>query len=318
MSDEKKTQSGAAQGHQSTDSVFDFLYYDAHRVGSFLSQFDDFGHLQALSRHESAGRGKSEIGRVSGSGGVPGIVKGGGHHETGTSAGYHQEAQHTYDPYWSNALSLLDYLQDRNMLDREVKTARIGQIVLFSGGLSVRDLGLIQNAMKLPSVSALISSGGQENESRQVRRRKEKKPSSEPSAEAFGLELLGLLPHGVQMELQSGDKSFWASLREDGLVVSSSDLFLKHGVTLPGEWFVLGILDAIPGIDDEESFVAGDTSAQNASQSREPSYPSAIEQSVFAALIDQLVPAAKTLLGRRGDQYGVTPLMIFRQVSNQR
>ena len=32
--------SGAVPGEPESDSVFDFLYYDAPRVGSFLAQFD--------------------------------------------------------------------------------------------------------------------------------------------------------------------------------------------------------------------------------------------------------------------------------------
>lgn len=39
-----------AQGQPATASVYDFLYHDARRVGSFLAQFDENGLLQSLKR----------------------------------------------------------------------------------------------------------------------------------------------------------------------------------------------------------------------------------------------------------------------------
>jgi hypothetical protein len=39
------------------DSVFDFLYCDSGRIGSFLAQFDDSGLLEKVIQRESASRG---------------------------------------------------------------------------------------------------------------------------------------------------------------------------------------------------------------------------------------------------------------------
>jgi hypothetical protein len=38
------------------DSVFDFLYCDSRRIGSFLAQFDDSGHLEKIVQRESAAK----------------------------------------------------------------------------------------------------------------------------------------------------------------------------------------------------------------------------------------------------------------------
>jgi hypothetical protein len=37
-----------------SDSVYDFLYNDRQRVGSFLAQFDNYGHLQQIIQRETA------------------------------------------------------------------------------------------------------------------------------------------------------------------------------------------------------------------------------------------------------------------------
>lgn len=50
------TASQEEQGEAGPDSVFDFLYHDSRRIGSFLSQFDNNGLLTAINQGESASR----------------------------------------------------------------------------------------------------------------------------------------------------------------------------------------------------------------------------------------------------------------------
>lgn len=56
MSKNDVTASQEEQGEAGPDSVFDFLYHDSRRIGSFLSQFDNNGLLTAINQGESASR----------------------------------------------------------------------------------------------------------------------------------------------------------------------------------------------------------------------------------------------------------------------
>ena len=47
-----------AHAEPPNDSVYDFLYHDARRVGSFLAQFDDAGHLQQVTQGDTAAKGR--------------------------------------------------------------------------------------------------------------------------------------------------------------------------------------------------------------------------------------------------------------------
>lgn len=99
----------------------------------------------------------------------------------------------------------------------------------------------------------------------------------------------------------------WCSLREDGLVVSASDLTLKHGVTVSGRWNMLGVLDALPEID-----AAGNLTAEAVEAAQGNVLPSA---SAFGELMLQLTPAIRGLLGRPHTAYGMTPVLIFREIT---
>lgn len=64
MSKKGEAASAKEQGEPAIDSVFDFLYHDSRRIGSFLSQFDESGLLTGITpegRHE-ARRMKAGIG----------------------------------------------------------------------------------------------------------------------------------------------------------------------------------------------------------------------------------------------------------------
>jgi hypothetical protein len=312
-SEERKNPSSEGQGEQITDSVFDFIYYDARRVASFLSQFDKYGHLSSLVRKESAQRAKTDHNVVEATGGVPLIASAKGSHQNGTSTNKTEESAYSYDPFWTNARALLDYIDERSLMTRVLDTAHIGQLVLLSGQLEFRDLRLIQKAMALPSMAKHIK--GQSNAGQSDRRDRRKREQS-TSTEDVSLEIFSLLPHSLQIELKAGGGVTWGSLNEANLVVDSSDIFLKHGVHLPGTWNVLGVLDALPSIrDNREEAMRNYANAQNRVVTSDFGAFETISTGGVSALIDGIVPMIRLLLGRRDHQYGVTPLLIFREVA---
>lgn len=315
-----KTPLTVEHGEQSTDSVYDFLYYDATRIGSFLSQFDSSGHLTTVTQGERAHRSKQENTALKTEGSVA-IAKGAVTRETDRGAEYGRESQRVYDPRWANALAFLDYLDERQLLHRELDSARIGQIVLFSGELSLFDLGVLRRMWELPAIRKMIvSATGNQQAADQpaVNRHERRKQSASdkakkdglPSEAEMALELLTILPHAVQAAVSTDFESVWASLREENLTISPADLLMKHGLTIAGEWNVVGILDALPdGIDYQPT---------------DGEFPlSALKQMVAGSklgffgfsIAPHLVPPIRHLLGRPNTSYGFTPLLLFREIA---
>ncbi|QVQ38078.1 hypothetical protein KHQ08_08870 [Pseudochrobactrum algeriensis] len=300
------------QDDRTPDSVFDFLYYDARRVGSFLSQFDDNGHMNGLTKSESIQQSTSDTATAEGEGSIPLIAKTKGSYVGNVSSSNSEAGTWSYDPFWVNALSFLDFLEQRGNLCRDLQQARMGSLALIPGRLFVRDLRLIQKIFGLQSLRSQFQP--QEPKSNRKARRSHGVQSDESDASSpLGLELLGLLPHAIQAEVQSFDGTVWCSLNEADLVVDSSDLFLKHGVHVPGEWNILGIIDAIPSRNNDPVSAMGDYhSAQSGLKGNFGSLESLVANG-FGGLIDGVVPMARMLLGRRDHQFGVTPLLIFRK-----
>lgn len=304
---------------QNTDSVYDFLYHDSRRVASFLSQFDKFGHLTGLTRGEYAERSKADSGTIEASGGLPSVFSGGGSHTHDAGAATSRESSRTYDPLWTNALTLLDYLDERHLINRDIGNARLGQFVLGAGDLDIRDLRLIQKAMALPSMQAQIAASSapvQPSFHKSKSKGRQHSPTSTQPAQnqQFGTEFLALLPHSVQVQLHAENFELWCTLNEDGLVVSSSDLFLKHGVRVPGEWHVLGVLDALPSATGDEDPTQVYAEAQSSLPGENFDSIITIATRGMGGLIDGIVPFTRLLLGRRDSQFGITPLLIFRKI----
>lgn len=297
------------QDRKEADSVYDFLYIDSKRIALFLSQFGNYGHLTALTKTSTDTKtvdGKVDIKLASM-----------GSHETGQTGLSKQ-----YDAQWVAPLTFLDEAAARNMIERDISAAGFGNLVLASGQLEVRDLRMIIKAFNLPSMKALLQSTNQEppvgdhrdrRERRRDRHSKQDAPMRESAEQAFGTDFMTLLPHGTQAILRGQRDHVWCGLKEDCLITSTSELFLNHGVKIPGRWNILGILDARP--DD----VAGPPEQQfEAAKSAMPNDSSGLFTLVtqgFGGFIDGIAPLARMMLGRNSTSYGITPLLIFREIT---
>lgn len=278
------------------DSVFDFLYVDSRRVAVFLSQFGQFGHLTQII--------KSATDSSKAGGGFDVKVAKMDTSETAT-----ESIQKQFDAQWVAPLAFLDEANKRGMIVRHLAQARIGQLVLDSGTLSVTDLSIVKEMWKLPAIRSMILQGAEtaiqtSTLPRAERRRNEKHntetATTEPSPVDAGIELISILPHSIQARLVGDSGQIWCNLRDDGIIVSSSDLLLKHGVNIAGKWNIIGILDAFPDDALPET--------TNVSVTQGAIIP-------LVALFEAgIVPFTRALLGRPASSYGMTPILIFREV----
>lgn len=325
MSQNGERASGEVLGGPITDSVYDFLYHDARRVASFVAQIDPSGHLTSLKQTETAESGSGMKSSANVSGNVA-VARGGAALEDQRTVAERESLERTYDPLWANALALLDMLDERGMLHNGLASARIGSFVKVSGSLAISDLTMWKGIWSLPALKQILTANAVAERqamnqqavaatpNRAERRRTQAgKQRPEPTgvleSQLDGaLALAGMLPHTVQARLVTDERELvWCSLREDGMVVSASDLTLKHGMTVSGRWTMVGVLDALPDLDKDGN------ATENAIQTLAEA--PLLSASSFDGIMTNLTPAIRGLLGRPLHAYGMTPLVIFRQVT---
>jgi len=152
MSNKGVTASEEAQDAAATDSVFDFLYHDSRRIGSFLSQFDNNGLLTGLSHGETAARG-SKRGYKLGIGGELPLLGGAKVDFEREPAELGSETlERSYDPFWTNALTFLDVLSEKALIKPQIEQAALGQFVLARGQLTVLDMTMMKDAWAMETV----------------------------------------------------------------------------------------------------------------------------------------------------------------------
>jgi hypothetical protein len=318
MSREDETVSGAEHAEQSTDSVYDFLYHDARRIGSFLAQFDDLGHLQQITASESASKGakRGYSLKLAGSApAVPGVLDGAEGSITlarDPSQSGSEAMERVYDPLWTNARTLLDYLDERKLIQRDITAGHLGQFVIASGQLSILNFGLLPKIWKTSGIRDAAARQHVENARIQwnaVPQNAALKGSERAKAEkAFlkatqeraegAMDIMPSFPHSAQCTIKGTNFSVWSTLSTEGMVGTVADLSLKHGTEIPGEWHLLGVLDALPSPIPAPITIVSSGIPEN-----------------MGDLIKNLSNLGRTLLGRTREAYGVTALLLFRDVS---
>lgn len=153
-----------------------------------------------------------------------------------------------------------------------------------------------------------MMNGEREAQGNRHERRKQNALGLQNSQVPVFIEMLSLLPHALQAQLFGDNFGIWCSLSEASLIGTASDVVLKHGSFIPGDWHILGVLDAFP--DPKPEPVDG----------QEPLQPldeiiAAAAGTVVGTVAAQVAPAARELLGRPRGAFGVTPLLIFREVT---
>lgn len=305
----QKTKSQEEQEEQTTNSAYDFIYHDGRRIASFLAQFDPSGLLTQLTQGKSANRSSSETSDIESRGGFLGFAHIEGSNSVALGKSVEHEISRVYDPTWANAREFLNVLQSNGLIERNLGSAGLGQFVLLKGTLSVYDLDLVGKMWNLKSVKKMMDAGvpkvpnvskAQKNNP-QIKQFLEAahhaKTQAMQTLELFS-ELAPHLPHTVQALVKNGSSDeIWCTLAREGLTMTASDILLKHGMTVPGEWAVLGILDATPDYEDHslnsDELKSGD---------------------MVADIFKGLAPVVRQLFGRPKSAFGVTPLLIFREV----
>jgi hypothetical protein len=264
---------------ESGDSVYDLLYADHTRVGIYLSQFNDHGALTQLARSVQATDKKDFKGNV-------------GFASMGGDSSQQTGLTKTFDPRWAQCLALMDELYSRDMINAEHDTANIGEFVLASGSLIVADTETVQRLYKNPAIRQLAAA----NAARAAA------AGMGNAATDADFEALQEIPPQVQAHLQTSAGVVWSTLRPEGMITPPAEMSMKYGVSVDGRWSILGVKDANP---TPPATVADDLKELQLRYADNP----------FHFHVFEMVTRLRTWLGRPLNCYGITPLVIFREIT---
>lgn len=282
-------------------SVYDFLYHDVRRIGSYLAQFDPSGHLLSIKQTTSVEENEQSDAGGSIGGGI-GIAKGGTQFSDRVGTASKDAAERTFDPLWTNAVTLLTYLEQHAMLGRSVDRARLGQFVLLKGRLTFWDMNLAKFLWSIPEI----------RENAVAAERPKWAPGTETQRERelriIWQVMPGLSYSGQCILVTPQRRLVWASLADASMVGPIADLGLKYGIDIDGEWHMLGVLDALPS-----SLPVYDGTALRM-DSVSDAVRAGLEASPILSEVVRFINAVRAI-GRPPTAFGVTPLLIFREVS---
>lgn len=265
---------------QTEEFLFDFLYVDRSRIASYYAQLFDDGIHTATKTVSSTNTSTSDKTTI----GFPKIL---GAEFSGADA-TQSAVERQYDAAWHLPLNLLKELNERGYVEPDITAARLGQIVHFKGKLQVIDLRMVQRMweplVEIQSLELPVQTASQrKGKAEQTRKQK------------HVVKILENMPHTLQMRGFNDENQVWSTLVPEHLSINPADLSFKHGVSIPGEWSMIAVLDAHPVRADDELNL--------------PRGIGEVESGIL-----QMMLMLKVYFGKQDDDFGVTPLAIYRRV----
>lgn len=288
MSKSDRSAFGEAHGGLGESPVLDFLYCDARRIGSFLSQFDPSGHLTSRKQTDAAIENEAQKVAFKADANFA-VAKGSATREDQVGSTLQDTEERQFDPFWSNAISFIDLLHTRGLVISEIEVATFGQFVSAVGQLSIVDLDLTYRILKREGVISAFMAG-------------EDTPGQR--AKNFALELLAEMPQTIEMTLNRPDADpIWGTMNGSLMTSSTGEIMLKHGIVLSGEWTVLGIMDARANDGGRVGRLPREELEMHGGQG-------------LRGMTNVFAPMVRALLGRPENCHGMTPLLIYRSVQS--
>lgn len=273
-------------------SLTDYFYADRPRLHTFLTQLFPEGNLLQTKTASRKGFSTDGIGK----GGLPPIA------EFNLRGGKNVEdaIERQYDAAWSAPLNFLTEIARKSLLRDELDGASLGQIILLRGHLQVVDFNTLHQLWKPMRKIILEEFIAQQQGllNRTQRRSKDSKiqfdQARKQQADEIDLtgSILTALPALIQLKCFNERYEAWGTLNPQHMLCSPSDLAFKFGPGVPGQWTVVGLLDAKPHEENPISETNTD-----------------LEKGLLTAMSQM-----RLYLGRPASAWGITPLLIYREV----
>lgn len=289
-----------AQEEQHIDSVFDFLYTDIRRIRSWCSQVFNDGVLisHRKTSHVGESKGNEITGEIDASARINAIIadgqaKGSAKATSNSREKISNTLEQSFDASWSMEFDLLNRLDELGMINRDISSAPIGSLVLVTGLPKLMDVRFMQNIWDT-AIDAMHAETKITHQNK-VQLAFEKKKMKDIGA------LFQKLPPVPQLYLlDKNGNNFWSCFDEEYMTVNPSSLALMYGTQIDGFWSVLGILDAYP----ENVYSDAKNEIQEYFHGNE-----------FITAYTQVLDVMRKIMGRPDQSYGITPLMMFRNVN---
>ncbi len=210
--------------------LIDFLYVDKERADSLISQIQN-GTLRSVTKTVGTSEGSLSSAKV-------GISGTGGSMEVSNRS--KEEAAEQYDPYHSQ---LLELLNDLGLSPLYVLPAYCeGSLAILRAQIKIRDVASMKAVVPIMLKHQSMFLGHPDKNMKEILK--------------ITQEFLEKMPDSISLSLSvAGDKANGV-LKESGLSISCSDLTRMYGANIPGEWFVLGILDYSAAPAQNQSIVS--------------------------------------------------------------
>ena len=280
--------------------LYDFLYHDFKRIASFLSQFDDFVHLQQVTKQDNykTGSVSTKTGTVKAS--VPGVIEGSLNKTRSPSEEEQDNLEKRYDPLWINALNFLTHLENIQILHNDINKARIGQFIKIRGELEIIDFNFVKNCFASSDLVNFIQ-GSNNNFSNRTERRSKRKHENDEFK--FMQSIMSIVPYSLQGIINLMDTSkVWFTLDPVFMGSQVSDISLKYGSKLDGEWSIVGIMDV--------ALVNHEKSTNNDSIDSDGNQTETLWSSISSCL-----SVIREIIGRPLNAPSITPILIYREIT---
>lgn len=270
-----------AQDSQTTNYLFDFVYLNRDKLASYSAQLYDHGTLlsvKSLDGYDEQVTSKME-------GGLAKVFRA----EEAESGTNKRSMERQFDAAWSLPLNVINGLDERGLINRDINSASIGQMVLFRGRLQLVDLMLVKD-LWAPIIAMMNGAAGKGKTAHQ----KQAAMAEKREMENLAL-ILSKLPHTLQMRMFNSEANVWATLDHESMIINPVDFAMKHGSCIDGEWIVLGVLDAHP-------------------DNPELGYEFPEPMSELESGMLQMLLGLRTTFGRQPTDFGMTPIAVFRTI----
>ncbi|WP_447879925.1 DUF6414 family protein [Serratia fonticola] len=272
------------QDLRNTDSLYDYLYIDKDRVSSLTAQLFSTGVITSVKQSSQESDSDTKEVNIK----IPLL---GGRLSAGEAVSRTQER--LFDSSWSLPLNLLDKLSEEGRIKKDISSAKLGDLVILTGMMKLFDAKMVHQFM--PAFKRLKLAEVKSATSSVIKNQLKEEVKNLENAE----EMVKFLPISTQIDFaDSQGNLIWMSVDPNNLTIGNGDLALKYGPFMPGEWHVIGFIDAYP-----------DGRLDN------PDAPYPTSYSDLKNGFDSMLVIIKTLMGRGEKYYGMTPLMIFRTVT---
>lgn len=277
------------QESQNTEPLYDVFYADRDRLISYLAQIDPNGAITSVKTTIT----DSESTQTNASFSVK-ILKGG----AGATEQSADGTEKIFDPAMVIPFTIMDALNERGFIGRDITKAPLGSIVLFSGSMRIKEL--THSPIMWPLIEKnLPFHAFVENTNGMTRAEKEavkKKSLSNTEIKKIMEEFFKSIVHPIQIEMKGNGLDIWGTLKESSLCASISDIGFKYSSVVPGEWHMLCIVDCLPGEMSHKEENLWSTGGNS-----------------FSDALNRGITAFKKLFGRPEKAYGITPLIVFRK-----